>query len=603
MSPQAAAEAKSVELARRFLRAFGQAVKLVSLYKAGHPVPASSLQEAWHLLQELFAETGRSAATFSLSGGRWLLDDRVVADSAQSYELLAIVFRSHALQSLTFAAGVKPYEFTALCEMASTQPNKAYQTDAADFLRERGVVHIRANMEEHVRLRRARPLASLAIQNPLEALAARRRAPAAAQAAAPSTAPSASQGFGTFVKSLVEQAISDPAERAKVYAEAVRLVEQALARHVSEATHRLLMEKQGMINERLRAEQVLSSVAQGKVIVDPEGRVLMMDPAAESVVGRPLGEVAGKPILESLGTGEEAVSLAQDLVLPENRPVSEEVRTAGPGEVFDALRQSLALVQDEQGRLVGTYAVLPHAAKFRENQRLQEEFIASVTHDLKAPLASICSALELVADKMGKKLAPQESEFLDIGLRNSRLLRQMIDEILDFSKLKSGRMSVKPEPAAVGALLERAREALTPWAKAKGVSLELSEPARVKALPPVLADARRVAQILNNLISNSIKFTPKDGSVTLTAEAGAGDRLGFVVVTVSDTGCGIAAPDQKRLFERFAQGTSADGGPREGVGLGLSIAQELVARHGGAIWFESEAGQGARFHFSLPAAP
>ncbi|MDE2489988.1 MAG: hypothetical protein KGM24_04025, partial [Elusimicrobia bacterium] len=150
----AASPARALELCRAFLKSFGQTVKLLSLYNAGHPVPTSAQQESWHLLHEIFAETGWEEATFSLTAGRWLANERVVEDSARAYEVLAIAFRAHALQSVTFKPDCRLYEYAALCELAATPPNRAYRTDAADFLRERGVRHISANVEEFVRARR-----------------------------------------------------------------------------------------------------------------------------------------------------------------------------------------------------------------------------------------------------------------------------------------------------------------------------------------------------------------------------------------------------------------------------------------------------------------
>ncbi|MDO8757364.1 MAG: hypothetical protein Q7J64_05085, partial [Elusimicrobiota bacterium] len=392
-----------MELCRDFLKSFGQTVKLVSLYSAGHPVPASSQQESWHLIHEIFSESGWPEINFALVAGRWLVNGQIAADSAQAYELLAIAFRAHALHSVTFRPECRLYELTALCELASTPPNRAYQTNAEDFLKERGVRHVSANVEEFMKARRVNLPASPLVAQPK----APPPAPAPAPAPAPEAAPKPALGFGSFIKSLVDKAISDPSERAQIYAEALRHVEAALARHPSEASHQLLLEKQCVVNERVRAESVLTTVAQGKVIVDQEGRVLMMDPAAEEIVGRPFSDVAGTKILEGLEGqeyGDKFVTLAKELVIPENRPVSEEVRHAGALEAMDAFRQSVAVVHDERGRVVGTYAVLPHAAKFRETQKMQEEFIANITHDLKAPLTSICSALEVLNDKLRPNL-------------------------------------------------------------------------------------------------------------------------------------------------------------------------------------------------------
>lgn len=597
---------------RAFLKSFGQTVKLVSLYSVGHPVPASSQQESWHLLHEIFSESGWPEVGFALVAGRWLVNGQVAADSAQAYELLAIAFRVHALHSVTFTPECRLYEFSALCELCSTPPNRAYQTSAEDFLKERGARHISANVEEFMKARRvslaASPLASgprAALRTPPPPTPPPAPEPSVEPAAATEPAPEQpalrpAQGFGSFIKALVDKSISDPQERAQVYAEALRHVEQALARHASEASHKLMLEKQAFVNERVRVESVLTTVGQGKVIVDQEGRILMMDPVAEEIVGHPFSAVAGKKLLDGLKNDDEFVVMAKELVTPENRPISEETKTAGGAEAINAFRKSVAVVHDERGRVVGTYAVLPHAAKFREIQRQQEEFLANITHDLKAPLTSICSALEVLNDKARERLAGEEVDFLDICVRNSRTLRQMIDELLDFSKISTGHMAVHPERAPLEPLLRECVQALVPWARSKRIALEVGDAEALAALPEVLADRRRTLQILNNLVSNAIKFTPEDGRVELTASLGSPERPGTAVVRIADTGCGIPFEDQKRLFQRFAQGKTER---REGVGLGLAIARELVEQHRGELWVESQPGRGATFFFTLPLAP
>lgn len=577
-----------LELCRRCLKSFGQTVKLVSLYSLGHPVPVSSQLESWHLLHELFTESGWPEIRFSLVAGRWLANDQLVADSAQAYELLVVAFRCHAISSVTFFPECKLYEFTAFCELASTPPNRAYQTDAASFLKERGVRHIQANVEEFMKNRSVRPLASTALSIPQPA----------PEAPAPAPAEKPGLGFGSFIKGLVERSIIDPQERAQIYAEAVRHIESALARHVSEATHKLLLEKQGIVNERVRTENILASIGEGKVVVDQEGRILMMDPTAEEIIGQAFSDVAGKKLLDGVRGDDQFAALSKDLILPENRPISEEVQMSGGSEARNAFRNSVAVVHNEQGRVVGSYAVMPHAAKFREAQRLQEEFLANVTHDLKAPLTSICSALEVLAGKLAPRIDSEESEFFDICMRNSRVLRQMIDELLDFSKIKSGRMSVRPERQPLEPILRECLRALLPWAQSKQISLQLDSAGSLPAIPFVLADRGRVLQVLNNLVSNAIKFTPEGGRVTLSA-APSGEEAGQVRICVQDTGCGIAPEEQKRVFERFAQGQAGHLG---GVGLGLAIARELVQQHRGRLWLESEPGRGSSFYFTLPIA-
>jgi hypothetical protein len=138
------------EAGSRFLTSLAQTVKLISLYKVGHPVPASSVQETWNNLHELFTVTGWDELAVGLEAGRWIFNTATLEESGGALELLSIVFRSHALTSVTFGGPVKLYELSAFCEMASTPPNRAYQTDAC-LPQERGVKHVTVNVEQFVR--------------------------------------------------------------------------------------------------------------------------------------------------------------------------------------------------------------------------------------------------------------------------------------------------------------------------------------------------------------------------------------------------------------------------------------------------------------------
>ncbi|PIR15402.1 MAG: hypothetical protein COV48_14550 [Elusimicrobia bacterium CG11_big_fil_rev_8_21_14_0_20_64_6] len=156
-----------------------------------------------------------------------------------------------------------------------------------------------------------------------------------------------------------------------------------------------------------------------------------------------------------------------------------------------------------------------------------------------------------------------------------------------------------PEKTWLEPLLRECVQALMPWARSKKIALRVEPDPDKKALPQVLADRRRIEQVLNNLTSNSLKFTPEGGEITLSAAAGDDAHPGTVVVRVKDTGCGIEADERERLFERFAQGKSSR---REGVGLGLTISKELILQHRGELWVDSEPGHGATFSFTLPQA-
>ncbi|TBR24756.1 hypothetical protein EPO15_03475, partial [bacterium] len=168
------------EASARFMTALAQTIKVISLYKVGHPVPTSAIQETWNHLHELFIVTGWDELAVGLEGGRWIVNTSTLEDTGGALELLSMVFRSHALTSVTFESPVRIYELTAFCEMASTPPNRAYETDASELLKERGVKHVKVNVEHFVRARRVRQPASAMIESPLAGLA---RRPAARPAA------------------------------------------------------------------------------------------------------------------------------------------------------------------------------------------------------------------------------------------------------------------------------------------------------------------------------------------------------------------------------------------------------------------------------------
>jgi len=403
--------------------------------------------------------------------------------------------------------------------------------------------------------------------------------------------------FGDILTRLVDSAVNDPKERVHVYEDALKLIRENMEAQVARTTKALVEEKERAMKTRARTERVLSKVAEGKVIVDKEGKVLMMNTVAEEISGKKFIDVVGKHISEQLNPGEHFLTISGDMDLSGGKPLSGEVRLDGDENVGSAMRRSVALLEDDEGRVVGTYSTLPDITKFKEAQRMQEEFLSRVTHDLQSPLSSISSALEMLTDTAGEKLDLDEKKFLSISIRNSQRLTQMIRGILDFSKLQSGKMIVRPEPVSAAAMLAEAGDALLPWAKTKGLTLAVWPP------DPdimVMADYPRIVQVLTNLISNAIKSTPKGGAITVASSRIINTERN-VIIGVRDTGRGIPAEDLKKLFKKFVQ-IESPGAPREGVGLGLAIVREFVALHGGRIWADSEVGKGTTFYFTLPLA-
>ena len=576
---------------RELVKSLAQSTHLIRLYQAGHPVPAAALKDARLRLAEVLAEENCRDVVIGKADGRWLVNGAALPDAAAGLDVLAAAFDEHSILSVTMNGDASLHELAALCELLATPAQRLSEADTQPFLAEHGVRNILLNVEKYARQ---------------ACLTAKAAAPREAVGPAPAQTPpepSLSQRlggmpFGMLVKTLVDESVSDPIERANIYTELLKTAKASIQRSVAEATRDLAAQKQRATSERARAERLLSTVADGKIVVDKDGRVLMMDPAAEEIAGKRLVEFAGKPILENADGGERIVTLAKDLAAPSAAPVSDEVRVRGPEGLIDAYRKSMAVVEDEQGRVVGTYGALAPVSKVREAARRAEEYMARVTHELTAPLTSVCSALEIVRRTGRDKLGAQEARFLDISLRNAEQLRRLVCEMLDFAKLESGRMQVRLVPTGVAPLVREAVEGLKPWASLKGLTLSAA-PLDEMSRATVLGDPVRIVQMLTNLISNAIKSTPEPGAITASAALGRDENAGTIVFSVRDTGCGVAPADRERIFESFTQ-VVEDGQRREGVGLGLTIVKEMAERHRGRLWLDCAAGRGSTFSFSIP---
>jgi PAS domain S-box-containing protein len=232
----------------------------------------------------------------------------------------------------------------------------------------------------------------------------------------------------------------------------------------------------------------------------------------------------------------------------------------------------------------------------QERARLQESFLSHVSHELRTPLTAIYFFTTNVLDGLLGDLTPEQREHLSSALDNVKQLKDMVSDLLDITRVETHKITVEPQQASPVKLVADAFSTCRTNATVKNISLR-SEVA--PGLPFVWADPARVRQILINLIDNGIKFTPESGTITVGSRVLTEDG-GFLCLSVSDTGCGISPEYRDIVFDRLAQVKSGAGASRSGLGLGLFISKELVSRHGGRIWVESQLGHGSTFYFTLP---
>jgi len=273
--------------------------------------------------------------------------------------------------------------------------------------------------------------------------------------------------------------------------------------------------------------------------------------------------------------------------------LSRKASGAFPPEVIDVLKtfatqSALAIQNARLFREIADKSRLLEAAS-----RHKSEFLANMSHELRTPLNAILGFSEVLAERMFGEVNEKQAEYLQDILSSGRHLLSLINDILDLSKVEAGRLELELGQFHLPTALDNALTLVRERATRHGIRLtQTVDP----GIGDIVADERKVKQILVNLLSNAVKFTPEGGRVGLTATAAAD----VVTIAVRDTGIGIAPEDQAAIFEEFRQVGREDARKQEGTGLGLTLAKKFVELHGGRIWVQSQVGQGSTFSFTLP---
>lgn len=385
------------------------------------------------------------------------------------------------------------------------------------------------------------------------------------------------------------------------------------------------LEQLSRVERRLR--KLLEAAPDAILEVDGNGRIMLLNETAEKLFGYTRDELMGLNVddlvpaamrkghsrhresytaharTRPMGTGLELHAQRKDgTLLPVEISLS-------PNWTDEGLRV-IAIVRDiserrqaeDRLRAVREQYTAELAAKNKQLEarnlevekanRLKSEFLASMSHELRTPLHTVIGFAELLEEESEGPVNPKQKRFLGHILQDARHLLELINEVLDLSKIEAGRLQLQLEEFDFADCAEETLASIRNRAEAKHISLEPKN--NFQGL--VHADRMRVKEILYNLLSNAIKFTPDHGSIWLESAL----QDGALRVTVGDTGIGIAPEEHDAVFEKFYQVGDTTSGVREGTGLGLAITRKLVELHGGRIWLESEKGHGSRFSFTLP---
>ncbi len=362
-------------------------------------------------------------------------------------------------------------------------------------------------------------------------------------------------------------------------------------------------------NERLRA--ILNSTREGMLMIDREGEILMVNSRLGELIGMDVDGWVHTKLVRLLAEpalrvpqrfGFEPQEMLDLLDGLRNRELPDLRTFTYPLEGERYLERSVTPVLDEEMRLIGVLMVLRDVTEQEELAQTREALTSMIVHDLRSPLTAVMSSLKLI-----NELIPPESDLRDViarvtdtSIRAVRKLLNLVESLLDISKMESGSMELTRDIHSLEAIIREAWDTLEPLANELGVEMVLDVP---PDLPPVDVDDYKVERVLGNLLDNALKYAPEGGKVGVRAympgENGA--PPGYVRVDVWDTGPGIPDEYKPRIFDRFVQ-VRGRRGRRRGTGLGLTYCKMAVEAHGGRIWLEDRPGGGTVFAFTLPVA-
>jgi PAS domain S-box-containing protein len=339
--------------------------------------------------------------------------------------------------------------------------------------------------------------------------------------------------------------------------------------------------EQELRRSEARTRSIIDNAPGGLITIDEDGIIESVNPAAERMLGFEAGQMIGEPL-------GPLIDAAFDLHAARNRVIELQARRRS-GDRFTCEVSVFEFYADDQRHFA---ANLLDVSERHVVERMKRDFISTVSHELRTPLTSIRGSLGLLASGVMGELPAEAEPVISVAERNSVRLISLINDILDFDRLESGRMTMNLRPTPLLRVLERSIESISAVAMQDGVRIELQGNG-----VEVIGDEERLMQVTVNLLSNAVKYSHRGATVVVSASVHGASAE----VRVADRGRGIPAELQQKLFRRFERADSSDARTKPGSGLGLAICKAIVEQHGGAIGMASREGVGSTFWFRVPA--
>jgi signal transduction histidine kinase len=372
-----------------------------------------------------------------------------------------------------------------------------------------------------------------------------------------------------------------------------------LSREFNKMTERLRQFDQMNIDrilaEKRKSEAIVESISDGLIVTDAQMRVIHVNGVVANLFS--LGaNVEGQPAA-SLVRDERIIGLIREATPSGGGPLEKRENVllfqVGGRERF--FRPKVTRMMDGAGRLYGVVTLLQDVTQFKELDRMKSDFIATVSHEFRTPVTSINMSVDILTQGILGPLNDRQKELVESAREDCRRLTKLARELLQLSKLESGRLQIRNEELDVRAVVESSVRSMQLQFQERNVTLSLDIP---DSLPHLMADEQQLTWVITNLLTNALKYTPPGGSVSIRATPEATG----IRVDVQDTGQGISKENLGMIFDKFVQVKQSSDSTPGSVGLGLAIAKEIVDMYGGRIWATSEPGRGSTFSFVLPAS-
>jgi len=347
-----------------------------------------------------------------------------------------------------------------------------------------------------------------------------------------------------------------------------------------------------IISEKNKADAILSSIEEGLVVFDTGLRVTGINPAARRVLDLEFADSSTLQCADILPDPQvcDLIRKTVETGVQPNVPEEQRIITFTQGEHSRHYLFSVTAIRRRDRNLSGIVLLLRDVTRLKEVERLKSEFIIAASHELRTPLTGMGMSIDLLLEHVAQGLAEKDRELLQAAHEEVHRMKALVNDLLDLSKIEAGKIELEFENVSVHTLSEHVQAVFKSQAEMKPVNLT-SELAG--DLPRVRADANKITWVLTNLISNALRYVSEGGHIRIMAK-----RIGpHVHVSVRDDGPGIPLEYQSKIFQKFVQVKGQEAGDS---GLGLAICKEIVRAHGGAIWVESQPGQGSTFTFTLP---